>query len=51
MEIIIGLIAYAVVLYFLVSFGRFSKECDNSMGEYFGKRNVRKSKKAIAQLS
>ena len=51
MEIIIGVIAYAVILFFLLSFGRFSKECDNSMREYFGTRNLRKSTKAITQLS
>ena len=47
MEIIIGLIAYMVVLFFLLSFGRFSKECDNSMREYFSKRGLRKSTKAV----
>ncbi|MDP1676446.1 MAG: hypothetical protein Q8L88_06225 [Bacteroidota bacterium] len=51
MEIIIGVIAYAAVLFFLLSFGRFSKECDNSIREYLGKRDLRKSTKAITQLS
>ena len=47
MEIIIGVIAYAVILFFLLSFGRFSKECDNSIREYFRKRGLGKSAKAV----
>ncbi|MFA5834664.1 MAG: hypothetical protein WDA22_14385 [Bacteroidota bacterium] len=43
MEIIIGLIAYAVVLFFLLSFGRFCKECDNSMQGYFGQRDFKET--------
>ena len=51
MEIIIGVMAYAVVLFFLLSFNRFCKECDNSMRGYFGERGFRENEKAITQLS
>jgi hypothetical protein len=47
MEIIIGLIAYTVVLFFLLSFNRFCKECDNSLLGYFSKEGMRKSTNAI----
>ena len=40
MEIIIGLIAYMVVLFLLLSFIRFCKECDNSLRGYCGKEDV-----------
>ena len=47
MEIVIGLIAYTAILFFLLSCGRFSKECDNSLREYFSKGDLGKSTKAV----
>lgn len=47
MEIVIGLIAYTAILFFLLSYGRFFKECDNSLREYFSKGDLGKSTKAV----
>ena len=47
MEIVIGLIAYTAILFFLLSFGRFSKGCDNSLREYFSKGDLGKSTKGV----
>jgi hypothetical protein len=33
MEVLIGLLIYAVIIFGFVSFGKFMKECDNSMRE------------------
>jgi len=47
MEIVIGVIAYTAILFFLLSFGRFSKGCDNSLREYFSKGDLGKSTKGV----
>ena len=38
MEILLGIVVYTVVLMFLLLFGRFTKDCDNSMRKYFAQK-------------
>jgi hypothetical protein len=35
MEILIGIVLYALFLFFFISLGKFTKDCDNSMREQF----------------
>ncbi len=42
MEIIIGVVMYSIVIVLFTSFGRFLKECDESMFEQIKKESLNK---------